>query len=487
MKTAYLYVRVSTDEQKRKGNSLLEQENRLIKYCETHNVKIKGIFREDYSAKNFNRPEWKKLIAIIKKDRSREINNILIVKWDRFSRNIELAYEMIGILRKYNTQATAIDQPVELSVPESSVVLAFYLSIPEAENSRRALNTMRGIRLAKEMGRYPNKAPLGFINTEGLDGRKYIKPIRHDAEILIWAFEQLAKNFYAVDEIRRMVNAKGLECSKSNFWTLIRNPVYCGYVRIFSNDGTLQLVKGIHEPIISEDLFQEVQNVIGTRRKAINKRDELKTIFVLKGYLRCPECDHLFTASVSKGRTKKYAYYHCAKQCKKRIRADQINESYNNQLQQFQLSSGALELFEMILKEENTYEQRTKYLRERTRLTNKISEQQVIISKARKLLVAGILLLDDFSEMKREYTNMSATLTKEMETIEIKLRSIENQFNQDRKSLSEIFTYFQEMDTADKRQIINRFEPKILNIENRLVSLQPDKVISRILRIKTDS
>lgn len=80
METAYLYVRVSTDEQKRKGNSLLEQENRLIKHCEMLNIKIKGIFREDFSAKNFNRPEWKKLITAIKKDKSKEINNIIIVK-----------------------------------------------------------------------------------------------------------------------------------------------------------------------------------------------------------------------------------------------------------------------------------------------------------------------------------------------------------------------------------------------------------------------
>ena len=66
MKSAYLYVRVSTDEQKRKGYSLPEQEDRLLKYCEYNNIEVNGIFREDYSAKNFNRPEWKKLISTIK-------------------------------------------------------------------------------------------------------------------------------------------------------------------------------------------------------------------------------------------------------------------------------------------------------------------------------------------------------------------------------------------------------------------------------------
>src|SRR5690606_8910191 len=127
MQTAYLYVRVSTDEQKRKGYSLPEQEDRLLKYCEYHNIVVKGIFREDYSAKDFNRPEWKKLIKTVK-NKSVEDKNILFIKWDRFSRNIEYAYEMMSMLRKYNTTAIAIDQPLDFSVPESTVMLAVYLS-----------------------------------------------------------------------------------------------------------------------------------------------------------------------------------------------------------------------------------------------------------------------------------------------------------------------------------------------------------------------
>jgi site-specific DNA recombinase len=77
MKSAYLYVRVSTDEQKRKGYSLPEQEDRLLKYRDHNDIKVKGIYREDFSAKNFNRPEWKKLIALVKKKSSHEENNFI--------------------------------------------------------------------------------------------------------------------------------------------------------------------------------------------------------------------------------------------------------------------------------------------------------------------------------------------------------------------------------------------------------------------------
>lgn len=171
MKTAYLYVRVSTDEQKRKGYSLPEQEDRLLKYCRYNNIEVKGIYREDYSAKNFNRPEWKKLFSVVK-SKPKEEKSILFIKWDRFSRNVEYAYEMIGMLRKYRTTAMAIDQPIDFSVPESTVMLAVYLSVPEAENSRRAMNTASGIRRAKLMGRYPNKAPMGYINLKRWTAKK---------------------------------------------------------------------------------------------------------------------------------------------------------------------------------------------------------------------------------------------------------------------------------------------------------------------------
>lgn len=70
----------------------------------------------------------------------------------------------------------AIDQPVDLDIPESSVMLAVYLSVPEAENTRRALNTANGMRRARQMGRYPNKAPIGFVNLTTVDGKKIIAP-----------------------------------------------------------------------------------------------------------------------------------------------------------------------------------------------------------------------------------------------------------------------------------------------------------------------
>jgi len=71
---------------------------------------------------------------------------------------------MIGILRGLNIEPMAIDQSIDFDIPESIVMLAVYLSIPEAENSRRGKNTSDGIRRAKKMGRWPGRAPIGYTN-----------------------------------------------------------------------------------------------------------------------------------------------------------------------------------------------------------------------------------------------------------------------------------------------------------------------------------
>ena len=94
MKKAIIYCRVSTSEQKEKGYSLKEQERILREYCKKNGIEILWCFIEDYSAKDFNRPEFKKLYQIAKKNKD-DIDYLLVYKWDRFSRDVNLSYEYL--------------------------------------------------------------------------------------------------------------------------------------------------------------------------------------------------------------------------------------------------------------------------------------------------------------------------------------------------------------------------------------------------------
>src|SRR5690606_24702177 len=197
---ADLYVRVSTDEQAEKGYSQRNQEEMLRKYCNIHGIQIRNVIYEDHSAKTFNRPQWKKLLLNLKKNKNK-IDLVLFLKWDRFSRNAGDAYQMINLLRKLGVEPQAIEQPLDLSVPENKMMLAFYLAAPEVENDRRALNTFHGIRRARKEGRYMGMAPYGYSNKVAETGKKYIAPNPDEALLVAWIFEQIAKEAFSTESI----------------------------------------------------------------------------------------------------------------------------------------------------------------------------------------------------------------------------------------------------------------------------------------------
>ena len=98
--------------------------------------------------------------------------------------------------------------------------------------------------------------------------------------------------------MRKLVNKKGFEISRSNFWDMIRNPVYCGKIFIPAyKDEDADLVQGSHEPIISEELFNSVQNILNGRKKNIQSRSAQKEELPLRGFLVCRRCSGHLTGS----------------------------------------------------------------------------------------------------------------------------------------------------------------------------------------------
>lgn len=123
-------------------------------YCEKNEISVEKVILEDHSAKTFHRPEWIKLLEDIKKSRCSPFDMVMFTKWDRFSRNTSDAYQMISHLRTYEIEPIAMEQPLDLEVPESKTIVAVYLSMPEVENDRRSLNVIYGLRRAKKEGRW---------------------------------------------------------------------------------------------------------------------------------------------------------------------------------------------------------------------------------------------------------------------------------------------------------------------------------------------
>ena len=158
-KNAILYRRVSTTDQKVFGNSLNAQQSSLKDFCNKNSINIIKEFQEDYSAKNFNRPEWKKLNLFAKKNKN-NIDYMLVVDWDRFSRNTYEALGVINDFKKLDIEVNCIEKWINYNDPTQIMMQLMYLGMPEVDNKVRSQKVQMGMRQGLKEGRWNVKQPI---------------------------------------------------------------------------------------------------------------------------------------------------------------------------------------------------------------------------------------------------------------------------------------------------------------------------------------
>ena len=468
MKTADLYIRVSTDEQADKGYSQRNQEEVLVKYCQSHEITVRKIVFEDHSAKTFNRPEWTKLLDYLRQHKNKS-ELILFTKWDRFSRNAPDAYQMIAKLKTFGVEPQAIEQPLDMAVPENKMMLAIYLTAPEIENDRRALNVFYGMRRAKKEGRWVATAPVGYVNRTLEDGKKQIVFKEPQASLLKWAFKEISLGRYSTEQIWKATLAKGLTCSKHNFWVAIKNPIYCGKIVIPKlKDEESYTVQGLHEALISEGLFYEVQDALNGRRKQQKAKIVALDELALRGFIHCSNCTRILTGSASKGRKQYYHYYHCSSDCGYREKAEIVNQEFIDYLKGFTLNSKAAVLFRAVIIDtyndliSNGNINRKQAVEQVTLLNNKIT-------KARELLLDGDIDGKDYRDIKTEAEQKIAILEDRLSSFKsgfIKIGEVERILDEAIVILCKLDEIYSNSDGEKKRNIIGSIFPGKFTFEN---------------------
>ena len=466
MDNVILYVRVSTDEQAGRGYSLRDQEQKLMAYCQLNNLNVMAIYREDYSAKTFKRPEFKKLLEFCKKNK-KSVNQVIFIKWDRFSRNTAESYQMIATFNSLAIRVNAIEQPLDLTIPEQGLMLAVYLSIPEVENHRRSLNVTAGMRRALKEGRYMGSAPLGYDN--GRDSVK--KPLlipNKDAVLIQEAFELIATGVYNQKEVLTKLKAKGLKSSKTPFSNLLKNPIYYGGIFIKAyKDEKETIISGLHEPIITKALFEKVQDVLNNKRKNHHtKHKKLNDKFPLKGFLLCPVCNNQLTASTSKGRTKHYSYYHCISPCNGRYALEEVSKWFDDYLDSISLNGPIKKLFEEVVKEQLTKEaDSNKIGPKHFEQTQKLEQK---LERLHDMYVDGEIDKSDYQTTKTRYENIIA----EFKERENKVTDEKGLFDLYQKAINKIETIGKQYSNTDiqgKRLLLGSIFPNKIHFENKKV------------------
>ncbi|MCR2805404.1 recombinase family protein [Paenibacillus soyae] len=324
---AALYLRVSTEEQKREGFSLAAQEEILKGYCESKEYQIYDIYDDGgYSGKDFNRPRMQQLLRDLREDK---FDIVLAVAVDRISRNnldvltlVEKELHPRG--KKLLISTCDIDSSTETGKMFISLLGTF------AEYERRLIisRVKKGMDKRAREGKWNGGMMLGY---DSFNGELIVN--KEEAEIVREIFElrALGKGY---KYIARTLNAKGKKTkgtalkpsgsfSINAVKTILENEKYIGNItwgkqRDWNNkrrSGKTEPAKvdGTHDAIIDRDLWGKVLLVNKINSEATVSKSNFKGEFILSGILRCPSCGAGTVMSKKKKRDGSgyHLYYMC--------------------------------------------------------------------------------------------------------------------------------------------------------------------------------
>ncbi len=325
MKTAVIYARVSTGKQEKEGFSIPAQIKFLKEYAQKNSFKVVEMFVEAETAKKAGRKQFSNMLEYISKHK---VNALLVEKTDRIYRNFK-DYTLLDEFK--DLELHLVKESTVISKNSSSYVKFVHgMKVLMAKNYIDNLKeeVTKGLKEKVSQGIYPQKAPVGYINTKNSKGVKVIgiDPIK--SVFIKQLFELYASGVYSIEQIRKILfnagltNNKGKAYSKARLLFVLKDVFYIGK---FTYKGVIH--DGIHEPIIDIDLFNKVQKMFN-QSKARSHDVE----FAYTGLITCGHCGCQMTAELKKG---KYVYYHCTGKrggtCKKDyIREEELDKVFEN-------------------------------------------------------------------------------------------------------------------------------------------------------------
>jgi site-specific DNA recombinase len=304
-KQAVIYARVSSKEQEKEGFSIPAQLKLLKEYAAAQSFAVVQEYVDVETAKQTGRTAFGEMVAYLKAHPS--IRVMLVEKTDRLYRNLK-------------DWVTVDELDVEIHFPKEGVVLSresrssekfmHGIKVLMAKNYIDNLSeeARKGMQEKAEQGIWPTGAPLGYRNVAGPDGKRIIEPDPESAPLIGRLFEWYATGTLSLKEAAQKARAAGLAHRKSGakvpvstIHTILRNRLYAGQF-----DWNGKLIQAKHEPLVSIELWDRVQDVLDGRHAKKSKRG--RHDFAFSGLIACKACGCAVVGEIKKER---YVYYHC--------------------------------------------------------------------------------------------------------------------------------------------------------------------------------
>lgn len=314
-KKVYIYTRVSTAMQI-DGYSLDAQKSRMKAFAEFNDYEIVGEYEDaGKSGKSIEgRLEFNRMMEDIKSGKD-GVSYVLVFKLSRFGRNAADVLYTLQVMQDFGVNLICVEDGIDSSKDAGKLMISVLSAVAEIERENIRVQTMEGrIQKAREGKWNGGFAPYGYSLEKG---RLLIN--EEEAKAIRVVFDQyvhtdmgangLVKYLenHGIHKIQRQ-NGKNPLFDASLIRRILKNPVYCGKIaygrrrtekvhgtrndyKLVEQDNYL-LVDGLHEGIVTEELWHEAQVKLLAQAKKYEKVNHGKDnkIHLLSGIVKCPIC-----------------------------------------------------------------------------------------------------------------------------------------------------------------------------------------------------
>ena len=466
-----LYCRVSSDEQS-ENTSLDFQEKVLRAYCSSKQYNVIMCKQEDFSAKHHDlrRPKMKEIFNYCQKHK-KEIDLMLFLRWDRFSRSAEFAFTY---KRKFMDEMgiglNSVENPIDFESPDWATLLGVYCGSAQSENNKISKRTKDGIRETLIKGRCANKAPRGYKNVRTDKHSTHIEIDGKKTAIIQNIFNEVAKGVETPCYIRRKFQRQGFNIPETSFFEMLRNKFYIGKIRVPAYKGEPEYyVNGEHEAIIDEETFYKVQDILDGKRKKTPKLSKaINPDLYLRKFLICPVCGCALTGATSSGNGGKYTYYFCCNDQKHiRMRAESANEQFAQYTAKLKPNKTVLDLYSEILKDLQC-ERKGESKKEVTSLQSDFSAIQKRINSIEDKYMDGDLTKEQYNRMLERYTKEASAIQQQIEIRANPNRgNIEPKLNYSINLINNIDSYMRDAPVGVKIKLISSMFPEKIEFDGK--------------------
>ncbi|OHB81023.1 MAG: resolvase [Planctomycetes bacterium RBG_16_64_10] len=270
-----------------------------------------------FTGGNMQRPALRRLMADIE---AGKIECVVVYKVDRLSRSLLDFARMMETFERHQVAFVSVTQQFNTSTSMGRLVLNVLLSFAQFEREIISERTRDKIAAARRKGKWSGGMPLlGYdvdprgsklgVNEDEAARVRAIFGLYLEHQSLIATAEELDRRGWVN---KRWTTRKGHErggkvFTKTTLHKMLTNVTYIGKLKYKD-----EVHDGEHAAIVSLDIWQQVQALLGRNGRAGRTRIPNKFGALLKGILRCAPCNCAMTPTHSTKRgNKRYRYYVC--------------------------------------------------------------------------------------------------------------------------------------------------------------------------------